>query len=396
MISRNGSGAHALRTGESPQAMGSIPMTSASTRGRLLYVSALLLATLGAVGATLYESPGGADRRATHKRGPRAVQVAVATHRTMPQRVRAHGMTRSRKRAVLTFQVAGRLRSRPVSIGDRVGAGQLVALLSSPTLEPTLHAAKARAQELKARLSQRRRDLRRLRALRERDATSAQALDQAEAEVRALSASLENARARLSRARRRFEEIRLVAPFRGEVGHVYAEPGEYVTPGQPVVRVSQPEKLEVMVELPGRIQDYLKVGDAVAVTFPLSDGLSSDGRIRELGADASTRSGRFPAVIDVEASSGIRAGMAAQVEFTLQRPPQLSVPSSAVVAPGSGSPVVFRLTPDSTIQRVSVDVGRLSGDHVAITGDIAPGDRVVTTGHSALVDGQKVRVRREP
>ena len=70
----------------------------------------------------------------------------------------------------------------------------------------------------------------------------------------------------------------------------------------------------------------------------------------------------------------------------------LVVPASAVVSGQQGS-FVFVIQPDSSAATRPVTVARTAGDVSIVTGDVKPGDRVVTDGQLRLRQGSKVQIK---
>ncbi len=192
--------------------------------------------------------------------------------------------------AQVGFKVPGRVASRLVSEGERVAAGQPVALLDDveqketvalrcaelATAEATLAdlvagsrpqeiaTAKAALRSAEADRDRARLELARQQELRSKDVTAARDLETAEAAcavavaradqaaealklaeegprrdaVTAARARVESARAALALAETQLENTRLAAPFAGVVLSHNIEPGEFVAAGTPVVTVA--------------------------------------------------------------------------------------------------------------------------------------------------------------
>jgi multidrug efflux system membrane fusion protein len=70
----------------------------------------------------------------------------------------------------------------------------------------------------------------------------------------------------------------------------------------------------------------------------------------------------------------------------------LVVPAAAVVEGQQGS-FVFIIQQDSSAATRPVTVSRTAGDYAVITGDLQPGDRVVTDGQLRLRQGAKVQIK---
>ncbi|HSM13010.1 MAG TPA: efflux RND transporter periplasmic adaptor subunit, partial [Thermoanaerobaculia bacterium] len=104
--------------------------------------------------------------------------------------------------------------------------------------------------------------------------------------------------------------------------------------------------------------------------------------------------GLFPVVVAIDDGERAGAGLAAEVVFTLAPRAELSVPLAAVIDSGSSRPSVFRIE-DGVARRVAIVPGRVVGDRVTLrSADLAEGDLVAVAGQTALVEGDRVEVRR--
>ena len=72
----------------------------------------------------------------------------------------------------------------------------------------------------------------------------------------------------------------------------------------------------------------------------------------------------------------------------------LVVPTSAVVSGQQGT-FVFVIQPDSSAATKTVKVDRTAGDVVIVSGEVQPGDRVVTDGQLRLRPGIKVQIKAQ-
>jgi RND family efflux transporter MFP subunit len=167
-----------------------------------------------------------------------------------------------------------------------------------------------------------------------------------------------------------------------------------VSAGQPVLELSGDGALEVETQLPESIAGSLAEGTGVEVRLPFSGGGEPavvSGRLVRVGLAAATAGGLFPVRVEIEATAGLLPGMAAEVRFPVSPGEQFTVPLAAVLDPGASRPHVFKLAGGS-VARTPVEVVALIGDRVGVRGELAAGDRVVTTGHTSLVDGDPVEV----
>ncbi|HSN57793.1 MAG TPA: efflux RND transporter periplasmic adaptor subunit [Candidatus Sulfomarinibacteraceae bacterium] len=323
---------------------------------------------------------------------PRTVRVAEVADSTAGNTVRLAGVTRAVRRAELAFTVPARLASRPVEIGDRVAAGQALASLDDHEYRLAADAASAALAELEVRLAQAERDLDRVARLADARAATTEELEQTRAATAALTAARDAARARLEETRRLCREAELRAPFAGTVTGVAAEPGEWVEPGRTVVELAGDGAVEVLVEAPESVRSRIAIGSDVRVELPFT-GFIAAGRVTRAAAAAAGPGRLFPVEVELEADARLVPGLAAEVVIPLEGEPELTVPLQAVVNPGAASPSVFRVS-GGRAEEVAVGLGRIHGDRIAVTAELAAEDLVAVTGHAALTTGDAVEVVR--
>jgi len=332
---------------------------------------------------------------ATLQPGPStsAVRVSVVEAAPTHRLARLHGLTRARERATVGFTTAGRVVARPAQVGDAVQAGDVLARLDPAPLRHQVAQARARLQDLQARLDQVAADRARLQELDAGDAVAPAERERLESQERSLAASVEQARVGLAEAERQRAEGVLRAPHSAQVVAVMAEPGETVPAGQPLVTLAG-TGLEVVLEAPEPVWAAVSVGDVARIDLPGVGCADLQGRVERVGRGTSGPGGLFPVHVSVpSAACPLAPGLSAQVDLSLPVPPALAVPVRAVVDPTGSGASVLRVS-EGRVERVPIRPVRLDGEQVAVQGALAHGDEVVTAGLVGLVDGQPVEVMR--
>lgn len=357
-----------------------------------------LLATLAAL-VYLFVSGCDASRPANAavqaETAPLATTVRVAEvsgGQTTGVPLRFSGIVQAAQRATLTFQVSGTLRSRRVTLGQQVAAGQVLGQVYNPGLAPAADSARARLEELNTQYRQAQREWERSRQLRERGVVSEQALEQLAARRDGLKASVATAEASLAEAQRLLAESDLKAPFPGRIEALLVEEDEFVAAGQPVLRMSAQGRREVEIRVPAYLLDQLRLGEALPV-WPVHDRRlpAARGQIVEIAQPGAVRGELHPVLVSLPADS-LDSGTPVEVELTPQQPEALTVPLLSVVR-GPGGASVFRVR-DGRADRLPVSVQRVIGERVAVAADgLQAGDQVVYAGMTRLVDGDLVEVR---
>ncbi len=318
------------------------------------------------------------------------VRVVQVSTEGGAQVLRFAGVARPRQRANLSFQVGGSIESRSAEIGEQVAEGEIVAQLYNPQLQPAMEAAAARLEQLRSDAEQAERDLVRLERLFERDLLASQDVEQQRTALKSINSAIDNARANLAQTERLRSESELRAPFAGRIEQVLLEPGEFAQPGQPVLRMSAVDGLEVEVQVPPRFLAGISLGEALTVWNGLT-GASYEGIISEIGEGSSGSSALYPLVVSLQRTD-LRSGEALEVGVPQLRNNALTIPLNAIMRSAQGL-TVFRVNNTEHVERVTVEVQRITGDQVELRpGLLQTGDRIVYSGLSRLAEGDAVTV----
>lgn len=205
----------------------------------------------------------------------------------------------------LGFKVAGRIADVPVSEGDRVQPGQVVARLDARDLDVALHAAKtaqlsavASMASAKATRDKAVRDLQRQRTLLASDATTQQQVDAAQAAEQVSAAQVLSAQAQSEEAAGMYEQAKLnrsyadlMAPQSGQVLEKIHRPGEVVMVGAAVVSIADLDTVKVHAAVDETRVGAIRVGDKVTVRVYSFDKKTFDGVVTDIQAagDFATR-----------------------------------------------------------------------------------------------------------
>jgi len=365
-------------------------------RGRLvrgLTTAALVLA----IGSALYAvSVGPADAETTVPTSadtPMRVQVAAVTPAASHVEHRYFGTTRPAASVSASFTQPGRIAERGVEVGDVVEAGQVLARLDRAPLDNRVWAAGAAVEEVRAQRDQLDRDIDRVERLIAAEIGTDQSLEQLEAQRERIDAAISAASVQYNEAARMRGEGVLEAPIAGVVTEVYAESGEFVQPGQPIVRISGADGVEVEIDVPEATVHRIASGDRVRIELPMSDRPAMDGTVERISRAAAERGRLYPVVVSTAGGAAVPPGAAAEVLVDVPLPDGLAVPLRAVVDPTGQFPGVYVVRDDHAV-RVPIEVVAVHGGAATVRGELAVGDLVVRSGLTTVADGRVVEVAR--
>ena len=301
------------------------------------------------------------------------------------------GVVRARYETDLGFRVGGKMVARPVNMGDRVRAGDVVARLDPEDLRLQVESAEAELAAATTNLSQTSADFERYETLKARGFASIADFDRKTAAKGEAESRLARARRALDLARNQLEYSELKAGADGVITAALAEPGQVLAVGQPVVKLAHRGEKEAVVALPENWLSKAREASA-SVTLWSGNGRRYAAQLRELSpqADPATRTyaARFT-ILDPDDS--VVLGMTATVTLKPAGDTLVAkVPLSAVLSRGAG-PSVYVVNTAGELTLRPVTVASFNEDDAIITGGISAGEKVVTLGVQKLEPGLKVR-----
>jgi RND family efflux transporter MFP subunit len=229
-------------------------------------------------------------------------------------------------------------------------------------------------------------------------ATSQRALDLAIAQRDQSRATTTSASANVDSASDRLEYTSLQAPFEGVVVATYVENFEEVRASQPIVRVVNDSRIEMVVDVPEALISLVASVTDIQVEFDALANLVIPAEISEVGTEASAISRTYPLtlIMDQPAGARILPGMVGRATGTAEQLGALSegfeVPLTATLTDPSGSSFAWLIQEDMTVTRTRIETGALTDFGVFVTSGLNPGDRIVTAGVSFLIEGQQIRL----
>lgn len=310
------------------------------------------------------------------------------------------GLAEASDKADLSFRVAGKILSLPVKVGDHLKPGQTIA-----TLDPSQY--QLQAQQSQASLAQARAGLRnakasfeRLKGLYENNNASRHDLDSARAAADSNRAQVNAAKKALQLAQLNIAYTKLTANAACDVAEVNVSNNENVTNGQPIVKVTCGNSLDVIVSVPGNYIASIRQGMLVTVQFSIMPNQPFTAKVTEVGVAAVSGGSTFPVTVTLdEAPETIRSGLAAEVSFNFSEKEHsegFTVPSFAVSEDTQGRFVYLVKSTDidtiGIIHRQTVSIGEIRPDGLEILQGLKSGDKVITAGVTVINDGLKVRL----
>lgn len=190
----------------------------------------------------------------------------------------------------------------------------------------------------------------------------------------------------------RYEQSFIKAPFSGVVDQKFAEVGENVLPGAPIVSLVKMEQVKIEVGVPENYIGILEQGTNVRILFRDLGNIEYYAQISYVGNTISTTNRTFPVEIILHNAGGkIKPELSAQVFIEKKKfENAIKIPEEVVSKTDIGEVVFIEKDGVSEMRKVTV-VSR-SGNIAAISSGLIDGDKLIVVGYQNLVDGEKVKV----
>ena len=160
------------------------------------------------------------------------------------------GSLQAVRQSALSAQASGRIAELRVKAGDRVKAGQVLAVIDDRATQAGVAQAQAGVAQAQAALSNAQASYERTRDLRAQGFVAQAALDAAQSQFKGAQATLAAARAGQTQSSLAQGFTRLTAPYDGWVLQTHAEAGSLAMPGSPVLTVYAPQPIRAVVYVP--------------------------------------------------------------------------------------------------------------------------------------------------
>ncbi len=391
------------------------------------------LAVVIAVGLLLKRSLDDANAKEGNEPAQRSAPVVLAARSPLENVVTLTGEFRPFQQVDVHAKVSGYIRHIFVDVGDKVRAGQVLAILEVPELDAQVMGARADIRRSQDAIRRAQSEIERAesthrayhaaytrlkQASEERPGLVAeQELDDAMAKDRETDAQINSTRAALAESQNQLGMAQatldrlsalqayshMTAPFAGVVTKRYVDTGALISAGtssetqsQPVVQLAEWYLLRLVIPVPESAVPDLHLGSTVQVHV-LDLNRDFQGRVARFADALDDQTRTMHTEIDVEnPQNTLTEGMYAEVRLVLHgNKDALTVPVQAVIQAGNDH-YVLTLDNQNRVQKRNVELGEQTSASVEILHGLSENERVISAGQSDYQIGEVVRPKLEP
>lgn len=274
--------------------------------------------------------------------------------------------------------VASKLLARVVEVnaaaGQAVSEGDVLVRLDDADLRSRLEQAESAVRGAESRHERAQADYARAEKLVDNKVIPRAEFDQIVAELKTSEAELRRAQQATDEARVLLDYATIRAPLTGIVIEKLVEPGDTASPGQVLLTLYEPNRMQLVATVRESLAQHLQVGDEIRARL---DALGHEclATIREIVPQAEAASRSFTVKVTGPCPPRIYSGMFGQIFIPLADEQVLVVPREAVSHVGQLS--LVDVVEDSGVRRRSIQLGRELPEGYEVLSGLQSGEQVV-------------------
>jgi len=306
------------------------------------------------------------------------IKTKVLNRETFVDRINMLGVAKAINHANISSDEGGKIKEFVKDKGSYVNKGDVILIIDNEILKANLDAAFAQYERMLSTFTRQEKVYK----------------ENVISEITYLNAKYDRdaAKANYELIKARYDRTFIKAPFAGFVDMKYAEVGETVLPGVPVVSVVSMNKIKIEAGIPENYINLIHKGSNVEVVFRDLDNKSFKSVLSYVGNTINTSNRTFPVEIIINNSNGIiKPELSARVYIETAVYEDVFIIPEEVVNETDLGPVVF-IESDGIAKKRKIDIIKRSGNTVAVGKGLDDGDHLITVGFQNLIEGEKVTV----
>ena len=323
---------------------------------------------------------------------PLLVKVEPMQKGTLARYFNYKGTVSAWKTANIAPDASGRVGRILKKQGDRVGQGELLAMLDMTALELQRKQARAAAAVAEAGYQNAKLNAERMKKLFESKAVSQMQYENTQLGLDAADTQLKSARANLDLVDYTLNNSYMKAPFAGIITAKNMEEGDMINPmmgmGQSILTLMDLSKVKIAVDAPAEDIEKIRIGQKCLVKIASQGDTVFTGEVysKNLAADPLSKTFKVEVKID-NPEMKIKAGVYADIAIEYLRHENVYLlPLSSLLADDRE----VMVDENGIARKRAVTVGQRDESRFEVLAGLNPGDRVLTEGNYDLKDGTAI------
>ncbi|WP_099608160.1 efflux RND transporter periplasmic adaptor subunit [Vibrio coralliilyticus] len=302
------------------------------------------------------------------------------------------GVVQAAQRANLGFELAGKVLSINVDVGDQVKQGDILVTLDTQLLDAERNELLAQLEEIRSQAKLTDSNLKRQYSLQKKGFSSESEIDALTSEKESLAANALRVKSALEANSLKLEKSILKAPYAGVVSKRFVSIGDVVSTGTATLSLLSSDNKEALIGI--NRKDIKKFSQLKNVSITVNDKPYAATLLSHpSNVDSNSRSVGLRFLL--QDSGAVLDGELAYLTFEKSYTDSgFWIPATALTDGVRGTWNVYTLGSEQgqkIIERRVVNVLFASNDSVYVQGSLRGGDEIVTSGLHKVVPGQPVQ-----
>ena len=307
------------------------------------------------------------------------VAVSALDETTFQHFIEVQGKVEANKNIMVSPMMSGRITNIPVSEGQNVRKGQLLAQIDDAIMRSSI-------AELNTSL-----DLAKIMFEKQENLWK----QEIGTEVQYLTAKnqKESLERRLATLREQLALHKITSPISGTVDEILPKVGEMVGPGMPAIRIVNNSDLSLKADLSEAYTPFIRRGDVVNISFPtLNQEIT--GKVSLVGSAIDPNDRTFRVEVRLPNDPQFKPNMYGQLSINDQTKEEAIVIPFGVVQYAETGPYVFvAQASEGEVWKASLrnlELGLSADGKIEVLKGLEKGDLLITAGYKELSDGQEI------
>lgn len=319
------------------------------------------------------EAPGGTIDAAP--KGPSFQGRAVPVRQVrLPRFESAVGTIRAVHETSIGSKLLARVTEVSLKAGQKVRSGDVLLRLDDTDLRAKLQQAKAAVASVEAVRAQAITNERRYADLSKTKTISRQQYEEAATALQTAEAELRRAQEALNEVQATLDWATVRSPIDGTVIDKKVDVGDMVSPGQILLTLFDPKRMQLVASVRESLSRQLQVGQGIGVWVE-SLSKQCSGTVSEIVPEAQSASRTFQVKVTGPCPTGIYTGMFGRLLIPLQEEQVLVIPRQAVRRVGQLE--LVEVVDAGRAARRAIRTGRKLDDDVEVLSGLREGEEVV-------------------
>ena len=301
-------------------------------------------------------------------------ETAQVRLRQMPRVEQAVGTVRAVHETAVAAKLLAKIMEVNITAGQAVRKGDVLVRLDDEDLAARVEQAQSSASAARSARDQAKIEYDRVKQLMEQAAASKIEWDRVQSALKTAEAELQRAEQAVSESKTILGYTTIRAPIDGVVIDKRVEVGDTATPGQILLTLYDPTRMQLVASVRESLTRRLQVGQTIGVNIE-TIGHTCEGRVSEIVPEAEAASRTFLVKVTGPCPPGVYTGMFGRLLIPLDDESVLVIPRAAVERVGQLELVT--VVENDRLRRRAVKLGRPFGDDAEVLSGLCEGERVV-------------------